>query len=533
MKKIKIVATFFLLFFTFLTIFLYPLQAGVIRDSISGDLEFRAYYDQISGNEDLSFKTEGFNYLTDLYLYYQPSREETNGVQYRGMLYLQGTDDPQYQTRGDNWRLQNVYLTATRPEKWEMTGGYFSNRYTRYTMNSTLLGINGWFKPTENFRMRLFSGREHRARSSEQHARYAGGVRAEVERFDNHLLGFNYVRSKDHKSSLDDGELDGVSDTAANEVYSFDYTGSFFEKMLEVDGEVAMSEGDTDSSSSGGDYDNEKARRIRIRLRPLDKTRLTGRYEKVDPGFETLQGFASTNRKRYEFGLSQDISNNWDLGVDYITWEDGLGDEIKTKEIKNWRTRTAYRNQSDFLGDQEWSLSFEKREDDESKETDENIWEVGLDNRFSRKHRINIYYSYEEDDADSDQLGLWRVGYNGRFEPYEFPVDYDFNTEYREDEDKTVSGLNTDRRIRVENNLTLGRGRRESLALFHHYQKEKTAGLDDVFRTSYGAGYTYLFSRETGNSLSLLYEVNDIEDKEDPTRDYKEKSIELNTKVSF
>jgi hypothetical protein len=530
MKKTKTSLAFLLIVFALTAGFIHPLLAGVIRDSISGDLEFRAYYDQISGNEDLSFKDEGFNYLTDLYLYYQPSREETNGIQYRGMVYLQGTDDEQYQTRGDEWRLQNIYLTATRPEKWEFTGGYFSNRYTRYTMNSTLLGVDGWFKPTENFRMRIFAGREHRARGDEQFARYAGGIRAEVERFDNHLLGFNYVHSKDHESSLDSGEKDTISDTEDNEVYSFDYTGSFFDKMLQAEAEIAMSEGDTGGKDG---YDNEKAQRIQLRFRPLRQTRLSGKYEKVDPDFKTLQGFASSNRERYEFKLDQQISKNWDLEADYITWEDGLGDEIKEREIKNWRGRTVYRTESEILGRQEWSLSFEKRKDKESKQTDEQIWEIGLDNSFSRKHRLEIYYSYEEDDADSDQLGLWRANYTGQFEPYEFPVRYNLNTEYREDEDESLSGSNTDRRYRIENNLDLGRGRRETLSLFHHYQNEDSANTEEIIRVSYGAGYSYLFSRETGNTLSLIYEVNDVTDKEDPSRDYKEKTIELNTKISF
>jgi hypothetical protein len=291
-----------------------------------------------------------------------------------------------------------------------------------------------------------------------------------------------------------------------------------------------MSEGDTGGKDG---YDNEKAQRIQLRFRPLRQTRLSGKYEKVDPDFKTLQGFASSNRERYEFKLDQQISKNWDLEADYITWEDGLGDEIKEREIKNWRGRTVYRTASEILGRQEWSLSFEKREDKESKQTDEQIWEIGLDNSFSRKHRLEIYYSYEEDDADSDQLGLWRANYTGQFEPYEFPVRYNLNTEYREDEDESLSGSNTDRRYRIENNLDLGRGRRETLSLFHHYQNEDSANTEEIIRVSYGAGYSYLFSRETGNTLSLIYEVNDVTDKEDPSRDYKEKTIELNTKISF
>ncbi|GEM_PF-3522643 len=513
------------LFTLFLTT---PVTAGVWRESISGDLEFRAYYDRITGNEDLSYKTDGANYLTDLYFYFQPSREETNGIHYRGMFYLQGTDDPQYQTRGDNWRVQNVYLTATSPGEWELTGGHFSSRYTQYTMNSTLLGLDGWLHATDNFRLKTFAGRQRRARSNEQYARYAGGVRGELEPFANHELGLNYIHTQDHTGSLSGADLDGVGDTIDNTVYSLDYEGSFFDRKLRLDGEIATSEGELDSDT---DYDNELARRIRGRVRPFTGTQFTARYEKVDPDFETEQGFANTDRRRREFRFDQRLTDRWDLNAEYSNWEN-IDSDVDQRDVTNWLVFTSYQSEIDYFGTQQWDLSFERDKDSGDNEADEKVWEFGLDNLFTPAHRVNIRYFREEEEDEEDNetdISILRLGYSGDFQPYELPLNYDLSTEYREDDIED----GTDRRWRLENDFTVQRTDDETFSFYHHYQTDKDAEYDDIVRHSYGADYTYVLCPEFGNRITLGYEETDTTDKEDSDRDYREQTFELNVEASF
>ncbi len=511
-----------------------PVTAGSFRDAITGDLEFKAYYNNVTGKEDLSFKTEGANVLSDIYFYYQPTPENNNSIRWKGMLYLHGTDDPQYQVHERTLRVQNLYLTANQPDEWEVTGGYFSEQYTGYTMNSTLLGVNSWYNFTPDFTFRALVGREHRARSGEQYARYAGGFMLDYAVMEGHAFQFTYMKTKDDDSSLGGSSKPDESDTATNTVKSTSYEGEFAGGMVEVNGEWARSDYDTELDSK--DYDEEDARKLEFDFTPLDSTSFEASYEKVDPDFETLQGFASTDRERYELYWDQQIMETFRFDLEYINWEDGL-EAPSTHGVDNWISNFSYRPETKGIWEPEFNFSIESRKDDGGEtgpqnKADEFTWEAEFANQLTEHHQFSLSYYKEDDDQDSEVSGLWRLDYGGEYPRLGLPLNYDFFVEYREDENKLGGGSAIDRRVRVENRLVFGEGEKEEIDLYHNYQNEHAAGEAEIVKHNFGFDYTYLINRKFDSKLSLGYEQTDSEDK-GSDNDYKEETLEANYKTSF
>lgn len=537
MDKLKTVSTVLILIVAFSVLFLIggPAAAESIRDSITGELEFKAYYNDVSGNEDLSFMTEGANVLSDVYFYYQPTPESSDAIHWKGMLYMHGTDDPQYQVQGRTLRVQNIYLTANRPEVWEVTGGYFSEQYSGYTMNSTLLGVNSWYNFTPDLTLRALGGRVQRARTGEQYARYAGGFRLDWTMMEGQSFNFTYMRTKDDDNSLTGSSKPDNPDTITNTVKSTGYEGTFFDGMFNLNAEWARSDYDTGLDTDN--YDGEDARKVEMDFTPVSSSRFEASYEEVDPNFRTAQGFASKDKERYEFYWDQQVAEPLRFDVEYITWEDGV-ESVSEHGVDNWISNIYYQPGEAGYWQPEFSLSVENREDDggdtdkiENK-ADEFTWEAELSNQFTENHELNLSYYQEDDDQDSEVSGIWRVDYSGNYEQLGLPVDHNFFLEYREDENDLGGNEEIDRRNRVENRLIFGQGEKEEIDLFHNYQNEHADGQAEIVKHNFGLDYTYLINRKFDSKVSLGYEQTDSEDK-GSTDDYQEETLEFNYKTQF
>jgi hypothetical protein len=524
-------------------------MADSIRESISGDLDVRAYYNEVGGNENLSFMTEGPNVLTDLYFYYDDKIGQNDGIQLSGELYLQGTDDPQYQIRNDEIRLQNIFLTAEKQNEWKFTGGYYSERYTQYTMNSVLLGLNGWLQLSENARLRAFAGRANRARPGNKLRRFAGGSRLEYTPFENQMLAVSYVQTEDDEDSLDGTELNGV-DTFSNSVTSIDYEGEFESQNLTVSGEWATSDFDSEPAGGGSSIDGEVARKAELRWRPVEITEFSGKYEEVDPGFNTLSGFATTDRKSYRLNWNQVVTESINFQSQYEKWNDGLESNTQN-DVTRWEVdaRWTPTSNDNAYWRKELAVLYESREnegadpgldDGGANDSDEHLWDLELWNQFG-KNELIIGYNWDENALETTVREEWTMNFSRRFEKLgftestsvEIPLSYYLNTSYKEDQDDQGSTSEVDRSVRIDNQVILAEGRREEISLSHGYLNEHSDGDQEIITESYGVSYSRIINRELGTRISLSYDFTDNRDKGDSSQEYDEEQIQARFTTSF
>lgn len=520
-----------------------PGQAKSLRESLSGDLNLRAYYNDLSGNKDNSFLTEGPGFLSDVYFYYDNTSPDTSQIQWNGLLYLQGTDDPRFEIRNDKVRVRNVYLTAHRQNHWKATGGYFTESFSSLTFNSSLLGLNTQYHLTDTMRFKLFGGRANRARPGNSLRRYAEGSRLEWSPVADNTLSLSYVRTHDDEGSLDSDELSGIgSDTATNVVKAIEYDGQITDE-IQVRGEFALSDFDTEPASGASSVENQDATQLYLRWRPVQQTEVRTYYEKVDPDFHTLSGFARTDRELSRLNWNQKITSSISVLSEYEVWENGL-EGTTTDDVTSWSLETNYTPRSTGWWRRRLVVYYESRENEgetegidfdgtDSNDEDQYLWGADLSNQFGQTG-FDLGYSREHFGSDSETINLLDVSLNHRFE-FQIPLTYTASGTYKETEDKLGSGQNpnVDRSVRFNNEVILAEGRAQELRFYHRYSNEDASNSAELVDHTVGTEFRHVLDRKLDSRLSFSYELYDHTDKGDPTQDYQEQTVELQYQTPF
>ncbi|MFB6345081.1 MAG: hypothetical protein ABEK50_04815 [bacterium] len=519
------------------------LAAESFTEALNGNLKLRVYYNDVTGNQALSFKTPGLNYLSDLTMTYNKvlGGNSDDAIRVNGLVNFRGTDDPQYQVRKDTLRLQNAYVTAEKRDQWKFTGGYFNQRFTSYTMSTSLLGINSYYALTKSVDFYLFTGRDRRARPNNQYARFAGGSRLAWSVNPQHSVGLSYVRTEDQTGSLSGDERSGVGDTVTNGVVGLDYTGSFDLYKSNVEAEVARSNVDTAPNSQNGESSGDLARRLSIRNSVPAVGHLQLKYEKVDPGFKTVSGFATADRQRYSLSWRSQFENvfgeRWYFRANYENWEDGL-ESPRQHSVQDWVLEATHDPQNGGFFNSVANFSIESREDEgstaqnDANESDRMVYSVTSENRLGESS-LDLDYSYEDRSSDSQTLNRFETTLDHPFELSGFNMNYTFDGVYEVESDNLGPRETTDKRFKINNEVVVGENTRENIRLRHGYQEEDAAGAGTITRTTLGLSFDYLFNRTAGNKVSLSYLVNDNDDEGDPTQNYKEETIDMRVDYSF
>lgn len=507
-------------------------------ESLGGDFSLRLYNNSVTGNEALSFKTEGPNYLTEANVVYQSDwGSGEDAVELEGLFSLRGTDDEQFQVRDDTLRLQNVYFTARKRDHWEATAGYFNEQFTSYTMSTSLLGLNGYYSLTDDVRLSFFAGRDRRARGNNQFRRWASGSRINWSLSENHDLGFSYVQTRDQIGSLDESERQGIGDTLSNQVMSLDYSGRPGIEGMRMQAEFAVSDHDTSPTESGGENNNETAQLLELNFSPEAYGQFNASYEKVDPNFETESGFATQDRKRWRLGWRGSFLRAWSAQLQFEDWEDGL-ESTRQNEVQNWQLGGDYAPKRRGYWVYTFSASINDRQNEgrpasgDANEADERDYELSTRQTLG-KNKFDLSYVYEDQKADSEINRSIDFGYQRSLEIMNQSLDYSFSSNYREEENELGSSSEIDRSVDFSNNLLIGSGQRERIELYHGYRNEHSDGASEIVTEKFGASYNYTLSEKWARELSASYSQNDVEDQGDPTQSYKEETVELNFSTEF
>lgn len=516
-------------------------RADSLRQSLSGDLDLRAYYNDVEGNKGNSFLTEGPGVLSDVYFYYDNTSSDTSQIQWDGLLYLQGTDDPRFEIRGDKVRLRNAYLTAERPEHWKATGGYFSENYSSFTLNSSLLGLNTSYHLSDSSRFRLFGGRDSRARPQESFRRYVYGGRFEWDPAEKNTLSLSSVRTEDDDESLSQGEAIGIS-PEENIVGSIEYNGQVTEN-LQIQAEYASSNFDSSPATDTGSADHERAAKTSLRWRPFQATELRGYYEEVDPNFTTLSGFARTDRELYQLNWNQKLSRSLSLLTEYEIWEDGL-ESTTTNDVTDWTVETNYTPRASAGWLKRASVFYEDREnegetegidfsDNDNNDEDQYRWGADLSNEFGATD-FDVGYSEERYESDSETIQQVDATLSHRFD-LSVPVTYSVNGLYKTNVNEQGAGSQdaVDRTVRVSNEMFLARGRAQELRLYHRYLNEDVDNAEELVDHTIGTEFQYTLNRKIDSRLSFSCEFFDHTDKGNPNQEYQEETLELRYQTPF
>ena len=510
-------------FLAVLVVFILPAEVGgeEITQSISGDVDLRAYYDNIRGNEELSFKEDGFNYLTDLYFYYDRTLGEDNDVVLDGLLYLRATDDGQYQTSDDRVRVENIHLTAERNGSWHLTGGYFSERYSALTMNMSQLGVKGNYQLGEDIKWSSFAGRDRRA-SGDQPRRMSGGTQLAWQESENASWNINYVRTRDHASSVDE-----PATVQSNEILSLVGEREHGDGMVRMSGEVARGEITTD----GTEFDNQLAYRGDLRLRPREDLRFNYRFDRADENFESLTASFRENRilhrGRVEYDPQEWGMENW--SYHFVGQRD-----IDEATRSDTRDRRVIRGGINYRGGYDrWlrDLTLEKRRrwrEDKTTDEDERVQEIEA--MFDLGVAELLLGTTFEDQRKADDrtrehssVLYWDRTFFG------VPVDFETGFDYRK---TRTSDRQYDRRNIFEQRLVLGRGG-EQIFLDYRYDYDRRGTTGDLVQEQFEASFERQLLPEYNGVLSLSFEWFDNRDKEDSSRNYSEYTYELGFRGQF
>ncbi len=529
MNYLKIVAVFLavLALISCRTIvFTPPVQAGnFFRESLSGELDMRVYYDSIRGNEELSFKEDGVNYLSDVYFYYNKMVGMDDNIALNGQLYLRATDDRRFQTRNDRVRVENLYLTAERNGFWHLTGGYFSENYSSLTMNTTQLGLKGNYRLREDLTLSAFGGRDRRARS-DQYRRTSIGGQVNWLESDRTEWKLNIVRTRDHKSSADIEDL-----ARSNEVISMATRREELDGMLSFRGEIASSrveEGDTEHSGK-------HAYRANLNLSPTDALRAGYRFERTDELFESFTASSRQDRilHRSNLDYNPQFLNLERFGFNFMGQRDidevTKGDE---RDRRSLRGGLDYRGApGDWLTD--FSLANERYWDEaQSADLDERLNEIELylDLGWSD---LMLASTYEDQHGEAERARAHQAVLFWDYHLLGIPINLETGIEYRKDREEDGGENIYNRRSVIEQHATLGRGDAR-LGLDYRYDYDRRGGGGgDVVQEEIETRFDYFLDRDFERILSLRFEWFDNRDKADSQRDYSEYTYELRFRSQF
>jgi hypothetical protein len=506
-------------------------------EAFGGDLQVRVYHNNISGNEALSFKTQGLNYSSEINFGYNDRWGADDEVRVQGLANFQLSDDPRYQIRDDTIRLQNAYITANRPDHWMARAGYFSENFSSYTFSSSLLGLNGSYSLTDGLTLRLLAGRDHRARAGQQYARYSGGWRTEwAPTKENYEFGLSYVQTRDHVNSLQEAERSNVSDTISNEVWGIDYQHRFDYLNSRLEAEWARSNFDTDVTSDAGQREGDNALNIGIQLRPGAIGNVTMDFEEVDPGFESSAGFATSDRRRYRLGWDRSFTPLFSMRGDYERWEDGL-ESTRENRVKDWSLEAAYGFGFESFWRPALEASVQNRvndgfENSSINESDRETYRLSMNNRLGASD-VNFEYSLQDRKSDSETRGQLGFDLRAPLELGGYSFTYYLDSQYEELENDLGVQSEIDRRLRYENRLVLAEGEQESIELKQGYQESDGANSRPIVRESGGVSYRYMINRQTGDEISVSYNFTDNEDKGNSDQNYREETFEMNVGLTF
>ncbi len=499
--------------------------AGDFFGAFSGDMDIRAYYDDISGNEALSFKQHGFNYLTDFYLYYDSHLGQTDDLLLSGQLVVRATDDQQFKTSDDRVRVENLYLTAEKLDRWYLTGGYFSGNFSPLTMNTTQLGFQGSYQLTGDILLTAFGGRDRRART-DQYRRLSSGFQLRWDETTAAHWELNFVRTRDHASSADIVEL-----PRSNRVLSLATERQLLDGQLQLHGEAALAEIEDGDTS----HENQLAYRAGIEINPLDRLRLDYRFERTDRQFESLTASVLEDRIIHRSTVNYQPQilglENWEIqllgqrDIDEYTRGDTQDRRILRGGVNYWAGGV------DWL--QSLRLETERRwREDQIIPEDNRILELSGGFNLGGASLL-LATQYEDIRKQQEKSRSHRAVYDWQGDIWAQPLDWNLGFEYRKDRVERTAVFVHDRRNIIDNYLVIGRGR-EQLFIGHRYDYDRRGGDQaDVVQEEFNIGIEFHLNPALETSLAFSYEWFDSRDKGDSSRNYTENSYELRFRSQF
>lgn len=498
----------------------------------------RAYYNDIHGSDNASPKTEGPGILSDLYFNYYQSIGEDRPIEIDALTYFHGTDDPRFEIKGDEVRLQNGYVTVRQEESFEVTGGYFSENFSEWTINQSALGLSGSYYLTDNFKFKTFGGRTQRHIANQQYDRFAWGSQLKLIPFENQTISLNYTRTKDDLTSLSDDE-DNVNNPVDNSVTSLKYTGDLVNRGIYLEAEFAESQ--SDPGRTGRDVDHKHAQRANASFRPFSATRIRMKYERVDPLFITRLGFASTNRETYQFRAQQDIGLGLSLSTDLEWWNDGLEGLRETNDVDNYKTSLNFDRKFTENWDGEVELGFEQRINEGRNpgidpsgfnDAEERIYNILVSNQFY-KNDLNVEYYQEDDDLADEKIMQWDLQYRLDFLVFDLPMRFETSPLYEINEQQNMGQAQEDYRIDWGNRLVLGADLDQSINLQYDYLMDDPARSGEVVTNFLKTGYRHIWSRKYDSSVEFSMSIRDRNDHDSSSRSFLEEVIELTLSTKF
>jgi hypothetical protein len=347
----------------------------------------------------------------------------------------------------------------------------------------------------------------------------------------------SYVQTKDVLSTLTRAEAGGISDTRSNEVWSVDYDGKIPSLNSNLAAEIAQSSSDSAPRSTIGERLNKNAYKVsnRTRTKRFGNFRLI--YERVQPGFQTLTGYTTPDRNRWNINWNRRFGRAWSMTTDFEQWHDGL-EGSREHNVTDWRFGTSYDPTMTGYWRYSSRASLQNRQDDgraaanDPNETDELLLTLITQQKLG-ENTIDAEFVHEDQQSDSETRDRFELGFTIPFIFTGRNWQYETNGYYEKEQNDLGPTAETDRRFRFSNTVIIGHNELETLELSQSYSEEDAANSQEIIRETLRISYHYTINPSYGDKFSFSYYLNDNDNMGDPTQDYQEETLEMTLNVSF
>ena len=454
-------------------------------------LSSEVYYQDVKGNEEKSTLDEGWFYAENLIL--DLNHEFTDQIKFQGYTHIRSSNDPLHQIDNRDWMFVEGYARLY-DEFYELWAGDYAEDYTPYTLSTSLLGAKGFYTYNDWIKVSALYGR-NRDEDLDHYIKNTAGGRIELYYKEYLTIGGTFIHTDVEGDSL---QANSDIGDQLNQVFGGDIHLRLWSDRLHFDAEFARSiyNDDERDTTLRDQYDN--AYLVRGDISPSNNLTIRAEFERVEPWFYSILGYASADVQRVKGEVDYDP---WEM-VSTTLFHEYAFDKVNEHSLVNYRTHTHLTSFSSTI------YPFYKRED---------MWNsLGVDLMIDHSK----YYTKDQPrTTDQDDLMVYGTVYQS-FTHWNYTLGYTYNRNWNRVDDTSEYFSHTPAVSLGINYPWLALDWAWSFTGSYEYKKHIfSESIDQIYSGSAGLVLSY---DRTKSTLSLNVAIDYYDNGPDPSLEIPE-----------